>query len=369
MTGKMVIQLQASYRKTSILFIMGLSILMMVSCQKEVINAEKMDSICAIGNVKISTSKLILLQGNENNVAFTLNWDLMGSNSGNGNLYTLEAAINGTEFAYRVELGSTNTSPFKISVKDLNNKVLSLINAGSEGLLAIRIRTEQLSGKNNVHYSEPIAISVIPYQYLRTYDENNQIRIPGNFQNWNLQVAPKIVSAGQNGEYEGYINFTNPFSQFLMVKGNQWEATSTYSYIGSNKFGFGGTVLSVFGGQGFYLLKANTNNNTWEYTRINSWGLSGSSVYDVKDGSKDKVMEYDAASSSWRITTNLIKGDFRIRANGNDAISFGQGANSMAGVPDYNGKNIQISVPGKYLIVLKLDSPGNYYYGVQRIVE
>ncbi len=369
MIGKMENQKQVSNIQTRFPFLMGLIILMMSSCQKEVISTDNQDDQCKIGNLKITASKIVLLQGNENNVAFTLNWELIGGNPSSGKLYTLEAAINGTEFANRIELGSTSTAQFKISVKDLNNKVLNLINAGVEGLMAIRIKSEQLSGKNNVHYSEPIAISVIPCQFLRTYDENNQIRVPGNFQNWNLQLAPKIFSACQNGEYEGFINFSNPFSQFLMVKGSQWEANATYSYIGSNKFGFGGTVLSVFGGQGFYQLKANTNTNTWEYTKINSWGLFGSSVYDVKDGSKDKVMEYDVQSASWRITANLLAGDFRIRANGNDDISFGQGPNSKAGVPDYQGKDIHIAVSGKYAIVLKLDSPGNYYYGVQRIVE
>ena len=149
-----------------------------------------------------------------------------------------------------------------------------------------------------------------------------------------------------------------------MVKGSQWETKNTYTNIGDNKFGFGGSMLSIFGGAGVYLFRASTNTNKWSYTKINSWGLKGTAVSAINGA--DPEMTGEAASVSWSITTNLVKGSFRFRANNNNAISFGHKNCDDPGVPSYEGDDIVITSPGNYTIKLQLLLAGNYLYSIQK---
>ncbi len=341
-------------------------LLFFVSCRKDAITPLPVDTPVMIKDFKISTSRVILLQGNETHSALAMSWEVIGEGRNQQLIYTVEAALNGTGFADPITLNSCGQSNVFLNVKNFNSKVLGLINAGNTGVIALRVRADNPASQRPPVYSEAVALEVTPYQPYKEYDGSQIIKIPGNFQDWKLISAPNIISAGNAGEYEGYINFTNPYSQFLMVKGHQWNPNTTYSYIGANKFGFGGSMMSISGGAGIYLLKANTNTNTWAYTKINTWGLHGSAIYDVNEGNKDKIMVFDQETQSWSITTNLIKGDFIIRANNTNDINFGHNSADEAGVPRYNGESIHITRAGKYTIKLNLMSAGNYAYGIQK---
>jgi hypothetical protein len=138
---------------------------------------------------------------------------------------------------------------------------------------------------------------------------------------------------------------------------------TTYSYIGADKFGFGGSVLSVFGGSGVYLFRANFNTHQWSYTKIKHWGIAGTAV---PAANAEPVMNAGENSQVWSVTTDLVKGNFRIRANNNNAISFGQKTTDETGVPSYNGENIVIKQAGTYTIKLELQVSGNYAYSISK---
>jgi len=345
--------------------------LFFASCSKDAISPQvapvSVNNITiSVQNLHISSSKLVLLKGNASNLAVNLDWQSDNQGAGQQTKYTIEAAINGTNFAEPVEIGTGTQSGIRFTVKEFNSQVLKLINAGNSGNIALRVRAENSYAKIQVVYSDAIALNVTPYQSYKEYNESQIINIPGNYQNWKLLGAPQVVETANAGEYEGYINFTDPYSQFLMVKGTVWNDKTTMSYIGANKFGFGGTMMSITGGAGIYRMKVNTNNNTWAYTKINSWGLHGSAVYDTKEGNQDKIMAFDESTLTWTITTNLVAGDFLIRANSSNDISFGHNSKDETGVPGYNGENIHITKAGNYTLKLQLQSAGNYYYGVQK---
>jgi hypothetical protein len=195
------------------------------------------------------------------------------------------------------------------------------------------------------------------------YGESRTLRLPGNYQNWDVASAPKIVSS--NGDsYEGYVHFTNPSPQFYLVRGTTWDNVTTYNQTGPDKFGFNGTFFSVSAGAGIYKVNANTKNYTWSCTKINSWGLHGTAV--SADANTDADMIADATTLSWRITRNLVKGDFLFRANKSNAIVFGYNGEGVSGVPDYNGERIPIAQAGNYTIVLSLQKAGNYTYSIQK---
>ncbi len=346
------------------LFLFSVVSIFFVSCSKDMGNRVPVNFPPQPLSFHISTSKLVLLQGNESNTAVTLNWE-GGKNAGDENIkYTVEAAIRGTSFEDAVAIGSSNSTAIAFTVKEFNSQMRKLINAGADAMVDLRVKQEAPHVSQAV-YSDAMALQVTTYHDHKEYDNAHIIRIPGNYQEWKLPTAPKVVATSQSGEYEGYINFTNPYTQFLMVKGTtEWDPKVTYNYIGSDKIGFGGSVFSIFGGAGAYRLKVNMNNNTWVYTKIACWGLNGSAV--SNDANADLCMKPDASGLSWSITANLAKGSFRLRANNSNNLVFGHNTSGEIGVPDYNGENIRVNNAGNYTITLSLTEAGNYAYGIQR---
>ncbi len=314
----------------------------------------------SVKDFHLSESKIVLLQGNASMRAITLNWNCSGNNQ---TKYTIEAAIGETQFAEPIVIGSTNQASMFFSVKDLNVQMSKLLYANRSGMIDLRVKAECINAEKPAVYSETGSVYITTYQDYIIYDEAHTFRIPGNYQNWVVSTAPKIVSSIQDA-YEGYINFSNPDPQVMMVKGIQWDPQTTFSYIGADKFGFGGSIMSIAGGAGVYLFKASTATNTWSYKKINSWGLSGTAV--VSNGAVDPPMIQDGGNLSWSITTDLVKGNFRLRANNNNAISFGHRLSDAPGIPSYDGDNIEITRSGNYTIRLELQNAGNYAYSIQR---
>lgn len=364
--GKMN-QVKAGKMNVVIILLVVATTLLLGSCQKEIAgtaNNNTVQTTVAFRQFQISSSRVVLLQSNDQLTALNFSWTL--SQPLQNVRYTLQAVLNGFSFDEDgVELGSSVETGFSISQKELNDKILKIAVAKKASTIAFRIKAGQSHNAGGFTYSDPMAVVITPYQPVATYQEAQKIRISGNFQNWNLATAPAIVTTENNGQYEGFIQFSNPYPQFLMVKGNKWETTNTYSYIGGDKFGFGGTVLSIFGGKGTYLVQANTNTNTWKYTKITNWNLCGTAVKSNANCQMGQVLEEDGADGVWQITTDLQPGEFRIRANSDNTISFGK-SSKAEGTPDYNGNSFQISKAGNYTITLNVSVPGNYYYGIQR---
>jgi hypothetical protein len=344
-------------KKTAILI---LGSLIFFSCQKTVREPIASPS-SQVQSFRISASKLVLLQGNESNLAVSFRWK---QNMVTNAKYTVEACVSGSSFEEHIEIISTNEDGASLTVKELNSRMCKLIYANNTARVEFRVREDApLQAKQSPVYSSPVAMEITTYRNCITYDEQHLFKIPGNYQGWNLATAPKIVSIDNPDEYEGYVNFTNDYPQLLMVKGTQWETVTTYSYIGADKFGFGGSVLSVFGGSGVYLFRANFNTRQWSYTKIKQWGITGSAVL---ANATEPVMNMAENKQEWSVTTDLVKGNFRIRANNSNAISFGQKSTDEMGVPSYGGDNIAIRQAGNYTIKLELQVSGNYAYSVTK---
>jgi hypothetical protein len=338
------------------------------SCQKTM-DVPNDHALTAIGGVQplslqLSVSRLVLLQGNEDKTAFTMSWTGGTGRPGEQGSYIVEAAVRGTGFAEPVVVGSSVTSSINFNVRDFNRDMRRILEQDKASMIDLRVKAISPAPVKTTVYSDVIALEVTPYHEHISYEPMQVIRIPGNYQSWVIPCAPKVISPARNGEYEGYIDFNHPYAQFLMVKGAiDWDPKVTYNYIGNNKFGFGGSVFSIFGGAGVYQFKVNTNTNTWSYTKINKWEIKGTAL-----GSQTTALEMkrDEEGITYRVTTDLQKGSFRINANGADAIGFGHNATDPVGVPSYNGETINISSAGNYTISLSLTEAGNYSYTVQR---
>lgn len=336
--------------------------LLFSSCTKEAAGPE-MPVQPRVLSLQLSASRLELLQGNADNRAISFSW------TGNKSLgervnYTIEASICGSRFGDPVEIGSGIGLSAEFTVNEFNGQMRKIITTGVQGRVEFRIRYNTTRNEPPL-YSEAVALEVTPYQPIIKHDNSRIIRIPGNFQEWKLLDAPQIINTGNPGEYDGYVDFPNEYPQFVMVKGSTtWDPKVTFNYIGDNKFGFGGSMFSIFGGSGAYRMKISTITNTWSYTKINSWGLNGSAV--SANANTEKTMVQGIERLTWSITTDLAKGDFRFRANKNNEINLGHNPTDEFGVPSYDGQSIQIAKAGNYTISLELSQAGNYMYSVQK---
>lgn len=344
----------------------------MVACSKQVDQPAQINQpviateIRTVNGLQLNKSDLTLLQGNEDKPAITATW-LPGSNTNASVKYTIEAATDGTNFEDPFILGTTDMTNITFTTGNLNHTLCHLVHPGSKAKFDIRIKAEFPNSGNAVQYSNPVAVDITTFQYFIEYKYPQFIKVPGNFQGWNLTNAPKLVSTENDGEYEGYINFTNAYPQLLLVKGAEYSKINTYSYIGKDKIGFGGTILSVFGGAGIYRVTVNLNNNTWAYTKVSTLGLHGTAV--TTGGENDLVMNFDPSSLTYQIKTDLQKGDFRFRLNNQEAGSIGQTDAAGYEVPAENGTNFTIDKPGNYTLTLDLKAAGNYVASVIRNVN
>jgi hypothetical protein len=195
------------------------------------------------------------------------------------------------------------------------------------------------------------------------FDEARILRVPGNYQEWKVAVAPVIISANGDGQYEGYINFSRPDTQFWLVKGTAWDNVTTYNETGNNTFGHNGGFFTIQEGAGIYKVNADKNTFTWSCTRISSWSLMGTAV--PANGNSSTEMTGNASTLSWTITGNFIQGSFLFRANKGNSIVLGQEAEGGDGKAGYNAQTITVPRSGNYTITLSLQ-PGNYSYTVMR---
>jgi hypothetical protein len=313
--------------------------------------------------LNLSRSSVVLLEGNANNQAVEFDWPAFG-NTANGEInYILEAGATGTQFADAVEIGHTARTKMSFTVMELNKQLRRLIIPGQQTRVEFRIKL--LVSNKAPEYSRPIALDVTTFQPLRTVDNEYIIRIPGNFQNWKVPGAPQAVSVKQDGQYEGYVHFTDPRPEFLMVKGtDEWDFLRMYSDIGAGRFGFSGRFFMPREGAGIYRFYANTNTNAWTCIKINNWQLYGTAWTGDAVGAD---LKFDERCQVWTAVLSLKKGAFVFRANHTNNIVLGYDAEEGMGMLRNQGNTIEVPESGSYRVMLSVLSAGNYHYGIQRM--
>ncbi|MBW0178935.1 SusE domain-containing protein [Sediminibacterium sp.] len=322
-------------------------------------------------SLTVSSSSVALFQANAKLNTVRFDWGYNGSIVNDAVYYTIQFSLKEDQFENPLEvpLGSSLAAGF--SVEEFNQLMHKLIEPGDAGDVAARIKymrqvayTQKVVSGDEVYYSDQVLLKVTTYRHIIAYSSPDFFTLPGNYQSWDPLLAPRIVSKPGEREYEGYVYFPIEYPQFLLVRGNQWS-DFIFGYIGGNKFGVKGSSLSIFGGKGSYLIQASTNTNTWVYTKINSWSITGSAVQ--HNGKLDLTMTQDPSNNCiWHASVNLIEGDLFFRANNNNAIRFGNDWPAIDHVPDYNADPIRITRAGKYTIELDLSIAGNYLYHIHR---
>ena len=314
------------------------------------------------GALSSSQTSLVLSAATAADTVITFSWNPSDYGFDAAIGYTLQIAKVGTNFATPKEVNMGNVRVQKYTGGDLNQMVLIMgLAPGNAGQIEARVRS-RISDSIPPVYSNKVTVNVTPYLVIINYPS---LWVPGDYQGWDPATAPKISSKLANGVYEGYVNIPGGSLKFKYTSHPDWNHIN-YGWASSTITN--GNVSGTFnttGGDlfvpsaGYWLMKGNTNDNTWSGTKINSWSMIG----DFNNWAGDAAMTYDPVTKVWTGTINpAAAGGFKFRANNDWPINLGDD-NADRNL-DYNGANIAIT-PGPKTIKLDLSVPGNYTYTIQ----
>lgn len=345
------------------IFLIAVTALTLWACKKD---EEKVIAHTGkAGTLTASAATLVLTSANASDTVETFSWTTTDYGFKAATKYTLQIAKAGTNFAAPKEVNMGSSTQQKYTGADFNQMVIILgLAPGSAGQLDVRIKSS-ISDSIPAVYSNNITLAVTPYLVIINYPS---LWVPGDYQGWDPANAPKISSKAANGIYEGYVNIPGGSLKFKFTSHADWNHTN-YGWASSTTSGNNVTgTFNTTGGDlfvpstGYYLLKANTNNNTWSGTKT-TWGLIGDGV-PTTGWTTDQDLTYDAATKTWSITVNLIAGAIKFRANDDWPINFGDNGADLS--LEYDGANIPITIAGNYTVTLDLSVPGNYTYKVKK---
>lgn len=309
---------------------------------------------------------LVLTSANAADTVIAFNWTPAQYGFSAAVRYSVQIAKSGTSFAAPKEVSVASGSTLKYAGADFNQMAILLgLAPGNPGQLEVRVKSS-LTDSIPAIYSNVVSLTVTPYLVVINYPS---MWVPGDYQGWDPATAPKISSKADNGVYEGYLYMTPASSKkFKFTSDPDWNHTN-YGWASSTTTGDNVTgTMNTTGGDlfvpnsGYYLMKANKNNNTWSGTLTN-WGLIGDAV-PVTGWNSDQDLTYNTTTRLWTITLSLNAGAIKFRANDDWGLNFGDtGADQ---VMEYDGANITIGTAGNYTITLDLRAPWNYTYKVQK---
>lgn len=328
------------------------------ACKKdEVITSMKTG---AQPSLTLSPASVVLSAAAANDTVETITWTKADYGFSAAVNYTVQIAKAGTNFSNPKEYNVGSSTQLKFTGADLNQlALLRGLVPGNAGQLDVRIKSALSDSVMN--YSGKTTLNVTPYLVIINYPS---LWAPGDYQGWDPATAPKISSKQANGQYEGYINFSGGTS-FKLTSDPDWSHTN-YGWASSTVSGnnVSGTFNTTGGNlfvpsQGYYLVKANTANNTWSAAKITSWSLIG----DFNAWNADADMTYNATTKVWTVNVTFASATvFKFRANHDWAINYGDDNADLS--LDLNGANIAATA-GAHVITLDLSVPGNYTYKVQ----
>ena len=185
------------------------------------------------------------------------------------------------------------------------------------------------------------------------------LQVPGSYQGWDPEdVSTVLASVAADSTYEGYLYFPEDGTALKFTDGPSWDVDFGDS-DGDGILEPGGSDITI-ADAGFYRLTVNLISLEYSIEKTD-WGLIGSATAGGWDVDED--MTYDVDEGALVITTDLMMGDIKFRANDDWALNYGDtGADALL---EQEGDNIAIPGPGTYTIKLYLDKP-DYTYSIER---
>ncbi len=324
---------------------------------------ETFDPVLSLGNAPQLTapadgSKYVLEEANAANQFASFTWTAADFGFQAAITYTLEIDKAGNNFANAITLGVTNTLGFEtVTVEKVNSIMLAKeIPGGVATEMEVRVKAK-VSNDVDELISPAILLTVTAYEAVVDYPK---LQVPGNYQGWDpANTSTVIYSLKSDEKYEGYIYFTEAATMYKFTKGLSWD-TNWGDDGGDGTLEPNGADIPAASGIGMYRLNVDLNALTHAALRTD-WGLIGSATPGGWDSDMD--MTYDEATGYLTITTDLVAGEIKFRANDQWDVNFGDdGPNNIL---EQDGANIVIAEPGNYTIDLILNE-ARYTYKIKK---
>lgn len=178
--------------------------------------------------------------------------------------------------------------------------------------------------------------------------------VPGNHQGWNPATAPQLYSANMDMKYTGHVYLDGGFK---VAETPTWDKAHGYSYFTTitPNIALASSDDNMEVDPAFYYLTVDMTTSSISAVKT-EWGVIGSATVGGWDASTD--MEYDKATNCWSVTTELVAGEYKFRANNGWDINVG-GSTSKLIFNDSN--NLTLSEAGNYTIKLYLSNDDASY--------
>ncbi len=325
----------------------SLVLLLVFSCKKE----EQQVQIGEVKAAQLSSSNpknIVLLAENADLDTIQFNWEAADFGYAASIAYTLEfAAAADTAFANPIQVHMQSVTSYQATAGKFNELLGRLELQGEEAArLIYRI-------KASIAPSFPTAISQVEELQVTTFSTNvvyPKLYVPGSHQGWNPATAPTLSDITFKNIYIGYINLPDAQNEFKLTTVPDWSAAD-YGSTGTNKLVLSGGDNIQVAGPGHFLMTADLNTLTYKMEKMN-FGVIGDAVgsWEV-----DQDLQYDLPTKTLRLTTALVAGGLKFRANDDWGINLGSSGKEHIIIE--GGDNIMVSEAGTYEIILDLNNP------------
>lgn len=314
-----------------------------------------------------SGTAIVLTQELMSNPALTISWDDTDYGTPTAVNYTVQAALEGTNFETPVSVASTTNTTITFSVEELNNIAngLGLAPFTAAGM-DVRIRASVGTTVSQEMYSNVVTIIVTPFS-----TDIPLLWMVGGFQgdsgygsDWTHSTAPTLKAEGvTSSKFEGYVyiatdqffSSANDSRGFKLTDQDNWSGNNYGDDESGNFNTLSTSGVNISVAAGYYRVNADTGLLNYSLTNTN-WGIIGSATgsWDVST-----PMIYNPTSKKWEITMRLEEGAIKFRANNSWDVNFGD--DGADGTLEYGSADISVAV-GNYLIQLDLSNPREYSY-------
>lgn len=295
--------------------------------------------------VPASGTTFVVTEENLDETMATFSWSEADFGFQAGVDYTVQMDVAGNGFADPADLGPTvNQTSLAVVHRRVNSALIARgLPSGTAHELEVRV-VASVSEEVEPLISPVLAITVTPFEQAIEYPK---LYVPGAHQGWDPATAPNIYSVPGNGQYDGYVHFADPNTEFKVTEGPNWDVNYGDTGADGTLDQNGDNILA--NEAGVYRLQVNINDLSFSNTRT-AWGIIGSATPTGWDSDTD--MTYDPATKVFSVTMDLVAGEIKFRANDDWAINLGDVGGDSA--MEYDGDNIIVDEAGNYTIELVL---------------
>ncbi|HEX6982133.1 MAG TPA: SusE domain-containing protein [Balneolaceae bacterium] len=304
----------------------------------------------------------VLTEETAEDTLLTLQWTEPDYGFPSALTYTVEMGEAGAEFADPVEIGTTNSTSYSLTVGGMNNRMLATgYQSGQQATFEFRV-VGSVNDSLEAKVSEPVSLNFTPYEVVIVYPEiyvAGSYQTEGNYGNdWTPETAPALSSIEGNNQYEGYIyiDASDPDKQFKFTDERTWDMNWGDSGA-DGTLDQNGTNIAVTEA-GYYKINVDLSALTYTLTQTTTWGVIGDAT--IGGWNSDQDMTYDPATKVWTVTTDLTGGKY-IKFRANDAWDLNYGDNEGDRNLEQGGSDILVEESGSYTITLNLgEAPYSY---------